>query len=96
MPSLYADFPPVLAAIAALAAVLGLIWLAGRLARAGGFGMRHAGPKGARPRVLAIEETLALDPRRRLVLVRCESGRVLLLTGGTDLVLGWLPQEPRP
>ncbi|MBN8891274.1 MAG: flagellar biosynthetic protein FliO, partial [Rhodospirillales bacterium] len=41
---------------------------------------------------LAVARTLALDPRRRLHLVRCEGRQVLLLTGGAqDIVVGWLP-----
>ncbi len=45
---------------------------------------------------LAVLEALAIDPRRRLHLVRCDERTVLLLTGGAeDLVVGWLP-EARP
>ncbi|HJS85211.1 MAG TPA: flagellar biosynthetic protein FliO [Acetobacteraceae bacterium] len=79
-----------LTALAALAVVLALIWGAGRLARLLGLGSR--GPAGRAGRALSVEETLALDQRRRLVLVRCAEGRVLLLTGGgADVVVGWLP-----
>jgi flagellar protein FliO/FliZ len=40
---------------------------------------------------MAVEQVLALDMRRRVLLVRCGDRRVLLLTGGAqDLVLGWL------
>jgi flagellar protein FliO/FliZ len=87
------DPTSILTASVALPAVLGLIWLAGRLARATGLGtLRRAGRRGAAAgRALAVEEVLALDPRRKLLLVRCEAGRVVLLTGGTDLVVGWLP-----
>ena len=71
----------------ALSAVLGLILLISRLARARGFVV----PATAR-RTLGIEERLALDSRRQLQLVRCGSRRVLLLTGGgADVVVGWLP-----
>jgi hypothetical protein len=43
---------------------------------------------------LALEQVLALDPRRRLCLVRCGTRRVLLLVGGTqDCVVGWLDAE---
>ncbi|HET9018240.1 MAG TPA: flagellar biosynthetic protein FliO [Acetobacteraceae bacterium] len=45
----------------------------------------------ARGGVLAVEQVLALDARRRLVLVRCGGRRLLLLTGGPqDMTLGWL------
>lgn len=84
----------ILLACAALAAVLALILLAGRLARAGGFAPRASGPANR----LAFLQSLALDPRRRLHLIRCDNREILLLTGGTtDLVIGWLDTPaPRP
>jgi len=40
---------------------------------------------------LRLEQTIALDARRRLLLVRCGGRRVLLMTGGPqDAVVGWL------
>ncbi|MBK1661981.1 hypothetical protein CKO45_27700 [Paracraurococcus ruber] len=52
---------------------------------------RRGGP-GAPGRRLAVAEALALDPRRRLLLVRCDDRELLLLTGGgQDAVIGWLP-----
>ena len=46
---------------------------------------------------LALVHALALDPRRRLHLVRCDDRHVLLLTGGAqDVVVGWLDSETRP
>jgi flagellar protein FliO/FliZ len=79
-----------MSAAAALGAVLALVLLAGRLLRA--TGLAPAARPGGR---LGVAETLALDARRRLVLVRCDGREVLLLTGGTaDQVVGWLP-EPR-
>ena len=76
----------ILTAIAALVAVLALIWLAGRVARFGGMAQRPASG-----RVLAVQDVLALDARRRLYLVNCDQRRVLLLTGGAqDIVVGWL------
>ena len=72
----------------ALAAVLGLIWLAARLARAGGLARV---PKGARLRVV---ETLALDARRRAVLIALDGREVLLLTGGAnDLLISVTPAD---
>ena len=57
--------------------------------------LRAFAPGAARPgarRRLAIREVLPLDPKRRLVLVRCDGRDLLLLTGGADDVpLGWLP-----
>lgn len=75
---------------AALGAVLLLVWLAARLAR--------RTPLAATPgRRLHISETLALDPRRRLVLAKCDGREVLLLLGGSgDLQLGWLPGRDPP
>ena len=79
----------VLTAFAALVAVLGLIWLAGRVARFGAVARRPAGG-GA----LAVQDVLALDTRRRLHLIKCNERHVLLLTGGAqDVVVGWLDHE---
>jgi flagellar protein FliO/FliZ len=77
----------------ALAGVLAALVLALR-------GLRAAGLARGGGRRLAIEEAVALDGRRRLVLVRCDGRGLLLLTGGAqDAVVGWLPdatpQEPR-
>lgn len=75
---------PWLPALAALGAVL-LLWLLARGARLTGL----AAPSGKR---LGVQEVLALDTRRRLVLLRVDGREVLLLTGGPqDSVLGWLP-----
>ena len=82
---------PILSAVAALLAVVGLIWLAGRMARFGGLARRPA--SGG---TLLVQDVLVLDARRRLHLIKCDERRVLLLTGGAqDVVVGWLgPQEP--
>ena len=75
-----------LTAAATLAGVVALILLAGRLARRTGLA-----PQGSRR--LQVEETIALDARRRLVLVRCDGRGLLLMTGGgQDQVVGWLPE----
>ena len=77
-----------LSAALALAAVLGLIWLASRAARLTGL----ATPPAANGRSVAVQEVIALDSRRRLYLVRCLDRHVLLMTGGErDRVIGWLP-----
>ena len=81
----------VLTAVAALAAVLLLILLAGRLARM----TRFARPRGSATARLSVQDSLVLDPRRRLLLVQCDGRSVLLLTGPTDHVVGWLP-DARP
>ncbi|WP_431284057.1 hypothetical protein ACQW02_04425 [Humitalea sp. 24SJ18S-53] len=83
-----ADQVPWLLAVAALAGVVALLLLLGRAARAFGFGA--AAPRGG-PRRLILQDSLAIDPKRRLVLVRCDGRDVLLLTGGgSDQVVGWL------
>jgi flagellar protein FliO/FliZ len=73
-------------AIGALAATIGAIFLVAAIARRSGLAA------AARPgRRLAIVETVALDPRRRLVLARCDGGEALLLVGGeSDQVVGWV------
>jgi flagellar protein FliO/FliZ len=46
----------------------------------------------ASPSRLAVEATCMLDPKRRLLLIRCDEQRVVLLTGGpADLVVTLLP-----
>ena len=81
-----------LTGLAALAAVLGLVLLLAKLARRSGL----ATPSG-RARRLRAEETLALDARRRLHLVRCDDRLLLLLTGGgCDVVVGWMDAERAP
>ncbi len=82
-------FVTTLTALAALAVVLGLVWLASRAARWGGLAPRQTGA-----RRLVVQDAIALDARRRLTLVRCDDRSVLLLTGGTqDVVVGWLRQS---
>jgi flagellar protein FliO/FliZ len=79
--------PLTVSAGAALAAVLGLIWLLTRAARFSG--LARVGQTTGR--ILSVEAVTALDTRRRLHLVRCGERRVLLLTGGQqDVVVGWL------
>ena len=68
----------------ALAVLAVPFWLATRALR--GRGRSRPGHR------LALAESLALDPRRRLLLVRCDGRELLLLTGGSqDAVIGWLP-----
>jgi flagellar protein FliO/FliZ len=82
-----------LTAGAALLLVLGLILLLARLLRATGFAGQTTGQR------LKLQEALALDARRRLLILRYDGRDVLLLTGGPqDLCLGWLPskdEEPK-
>lgn len=44
---------------------------------------------------LRVEQACMIDSKRRLLLVRCDEQRVLLLTGGAaDLVVSVLPASP--
>ena len=76
-----------LQAVGALLAVLGLAFLLARLARSSR--LTGAAP-GAR---LSVAAALAVDARRRALILRVD-GRELLLVG--DQVVGWLPEGPRP
>ena len=76
-----------LKALAALVAVVLLAFAALRALRA-----TMGAAKSGGGRRLAVQEVLALDPKRRLVLVRCDGRDLLLLTGGAgEVSLGWLP-----
>jgi flagellar protein FliO/FliZ len=81
-----------------LALALALVLLAARLARAFGFasagGAIGGAGGGGRQRSLALAETIALDARRRLYLVRCEGRDILVLTGGGQDVM--LPLNAQP
>jgi flagellar biogenesis protein FliO len=83
----------ILTAVAALVAVLALIWLAGRLVRFGGMAQRPASG-----RILSVQDVLVLDPHHRLYLVSCNQRWILLLIGGAqDAVIGWFDREgPQP
>ncbi len=70
----------------ALLVVLVLVALAARLVR-----MRGWNPRPGAGKMLSVQESVALDSRRRLHLVQCGQRQVLLLTGGTqDVVVGWI------
>ncbi|HUB14205.1 MAG TPA: hypothetical protein VMB34_19800 [Acetobacteraceae bacterium] len=76
----------VLTAVAALAVVVALVWGCARAVRLSGLVPRPSGD-----RLLSLRDSLALDPRRRLLVVSCGARDVVLLTGGAqDLVVGWL------
>lgn len=68
------------ALIATLTLIVGAAYAARRL------GMLQPGGQG--PRRLKISESLMIDPRRRLVIVRCDGREHLLLLGpGGDVVV---------
>lgn len=59
--------------------------------------VRRAVVRNASDPRLALVQTVALDTRRRVNLLRCGERHLLLLTGGaSDVVIGWLPDEPAP
>ena len=70
----------------ALVFVLGLIVGAAALARRFGFGAVPTGLR--RKRRLALVETMAIDGKRRLILVRRDDREHLLLVGGgSDIII---------
>ena len=71
-----------LALVFVLALIVGTAHLARRL------GVGGAGPVLRRRRRLAIAETMALDGRRRLVLIERDGvGHLLMIGGGSDVVV---------
>lgn len=69
------------ALIATLALIVGAAWGARRL------GMLQAHKPGERR--LSVSESLMIDPRRRMVIVRCDDREHLILCGpGGDVVVG--------
>jgi flagellar protein FliO/FliZ len=75
--------------VAALAAVLALVGLSAQLLRRLRL-VPATGPAGARR--LALLEALPLDPKRRLLLLRCDGAEVLLLVGGPQDLVVTLPR----
>ncbi len=101
------SFATLFTAVAALAGIVGLILVLGRALRmtitgralrlTTGRALRLTTFGGVGPpvRSLVVTETIALDARRRLHLVRHGERSVLLLTGGgNDVVVGWLDGPP--
>ena len=80
----------VFALIATLALIVGAAWGARRL------GMLQ--PGGAGPKRMRITETLLIDTRRRMVIVRVDEREHVLLLGPTgDVVVGDMAaKEPLP
>jgi flagellar protein FliO/FliZ len=78
---------PMLQAVGALMAVLGLAWLLARAARHSGLaGVTQ--PQGR----MTLEASLAIDARRRVVVLRIDGREVMLVAGPNgDTLLGWLP-----
>lgn len=75
------------ALIATLALIVGAAYVARRV------GMMQGGGQG--PRRLKVSESLMLDPRRRLVIVRCDDREhVLLLGPAGDVVVSEQAAKP--
>jgi hypothetical protein len=80
------------AIISGVGYLTGAVALAGIVGRLASTRLWRLG--GAQHGHLVRLETIALDPRRRLHLVKCGERRVVLLVGGVqDLVVGWLPEQ---
>jgi flagellar biogenesis protein FliO len=82
------SFQQIAMAAGALSVVLALIWLAHRAVRSGALGLAPSGR-------LRVVQSVALDARRRVVLLQCDGMEVLLLTGGTADLLLSAPITPR-
>lgn len=83
--------------VGALVVVVALIFVLAWIAKRLGLGGRLAAPRGKRR--LVVQEVLALDGKRRLVLLRRDGVEHLLLLGLNDDVVvetGILPQGERP
>jgi flagellar protein FliO/FliZ len=77
--------------LAALAAVLGLIFAAARIVRNAGLGRRSLSTDTGGSTRLMVVDTLRLDRTRRLQVIRWEGRDLMLLTGGPgDHVIGWV------
>ncbi|WP_160121158.1 hypothetical protein [Rhodovarius lipocyclicus] len=75
-------------ALGALAAVLGLAVLLARFARRTGLARQHGAPGR-----MAVQSVLALDARRRLLMLRIDGRDCVVMTApGGDTMLGWLPE----
>ena len=75
------DTVDLIRAVAALALTLGLIGLAGWVARRYGPNSLFRLSPGAKTRRMRVVESLLLDPQRRLVLVSLDGDEHLLLLG---------------
>ena len=81
----------VLGLTVALATVLLLIVGLGRLARR--FGL-NALARGGHQSRLSVAASVAIDPKRRLIIISCDDREGLLLLGPHgDLMLGWIDRR---
>lgn len=81
------DLAMAINAFLALVFVLSLIGLSAWLLRRHGDGRLFRSGGGTAPKRLAVLETLMIDARRRLVLVRCDKDEYLLLAGPDETLI---------
>lgn len=75
-----------------MGSLIGILAVIGLAARLWQTGFMHR--RTTNNRTLILRETVALDPRRRLHLVQCGERQVILLVGGgQDVVVGWMPEQ---
>ncbi len=86
------EFGTVTTAVAALAAVLGLVVVVAQVARR--FGLAPAATPGG-SRSIVVVETLAIAPRRQMTLLRCNGQPLLFVSGGPQDLLLPLSEERR-
>ena len=78
-----------LTTVAALGAVIGVIYFAAHIIRRAGFAGTAASSR------LRLRESLSLDRARNLYLVACDGRELLVLAGPHgDAALGWIPAPP--
>jgi flagellar protein FliO/FliZ len=77
----------------ALVIVLGLIALIAYLARR--FGLAGNGAPGRAERRLSVVETMTLDPKRRVLLIKCDQTEHLILLGPSSETVLTGAEQPR-
>lgn len=75
-----------LRAVIALAFVIGLIFLCAAAVKKTGLDKKLTGNIGGTKR-LTVVETMYLDPKRRVVIVKCDDKEHVLLLGTSDLLI---------
>jgi flagellar protein FliO/FliZ len=72
--------------ILALIFVIGLIFLFAAVVKKTGLDKKLSGNLGGAKR-LSVVETMYLDPKRRIVIVKCDNKEHVLLLGATDVLI---------
>ncbi|WP_338333319.1 flagellar biosynthetic protein FliO [Acetobacter sp. LMG 32666] len=84
---------PVMTCIVAFAAVIGLIFLSRYVLKF----MEPYLSRGRQTPNLAVMESVAVDPRRRVSVIRYGQKKGLVLTGGSsDVFMGWVDEGDAP